>query len=371
MFNRLSCGIFVIENPHSNKMSINGSIFRRPTIYYHALYWILNVLLFTMIFLNGKGNMSFLISLHENIAFLPFGMIFTYFSTNYLIPQFFFKNRIPLYITLQIIVLLLYPAFSNFVKTFYILPVIWDKTIPYDIYTNYHSAILILVFDIVPLAGVKILQHLRNDALLRQKTENDKANAELKLREAELKFLKSQIHPHFLFNTLNNLYSLALEKSDKTPDLIIKLADMLSYIIYDCSSEKVPLAKEIDFIKSFLELQRVRYSTCNISFKTEGNLNGKQIAPMILHTFIDNCFKHGADKDSGHPWISIAVKLNDSNLLFEAVNSTKAEDEHDAKLSGIGISNAQKRLDLLYPERHELIITNSENKYSVYLKLEL
>lgn len=298
-------------------------------------------------------------------------MIFTYFSVNYLIPKFFFNNKITTYVILQIVVLMIYPVCSNIVAKYYVSPVIHNIKATYGLYNSFLSIILILVFDIVPLAGVKILNRLREDALIRQKTEIEKTQAELKLKEAELKLLKGQIHPHFLFNTLNNLYSLSLEKSDKTPDLIIRLADLLNYTIYDCNSEKVPLAKEIDFIKSFLELQKVRYETCNISFKLDGDLINQQIAPMILHTFIDNSFKHGADKDSGSPWIKISMVSKNGILFFTVINSIKKNYVKNDKAQGIGISNAIKRLDLIYPNRYDLVINNSGDRYSVILKLEL
>lgn len=352
-------------------MKRNKTIFLKPWFYYHTLYWIFNVLFFTLIFWSRNGYKDFLITLHENIAFLPGGMIFTYFSVNYLIPRYFFNNKIATYIFFQIVVFLVYPVLSNTIATFYISPVIHNIQSPYKLYNGFLSIILILIFDIVPLAGVKILNQFKKDALLRQKTENDKMQAELKLKEAELKLLKGQIHPHFLFNTLNNLYSLSLEKSDKAPDLLIRLADMLSYIIYDCRSEKVPLKKEIDFIRSFLELQRVRYDTCNISFKLNGELNNEEIAPMILHTFIDNSFKHGADKDSENPWIKITITCKKGILFFTVINSIKNGSLDDDKAHGIGISNVDKRLDLIYPERHDLIINKSDNRYSVFLKLDL
>jgi two-component system LytT family sensor kinase len=352
-------------------MSQNKSIFLKPEIFYHAIYWILNVLFFTLIFWSRNGYIDFFGILHENAAYLPMGMVFTYFSVIYLIPNFFLNNRITTYIILQILVLMIYPICSNIVSTYYVSPVIYNTKATYGPYNGFLSIILILVFDIVPLAGVKILSQFRKDALLRQKTELEKTEAELKLKEAELKLLKGQIHPHFLFNTLNNIYSLSLEKSDKTPDLLIRLADMLSYIIYDCNSEKVPLAKEIDFINSFLELQRVRYDACKISFKLDGDLNNQQIAPMILHTFIDNSFKHGAEKDSGNPWIKISIVSKKRMLFFTVINSTKQNDVNDNKASGIGISNAIKRLELIYPDRHDLVINKSCDRYAVVLKLEL
>jgi LytS/YehU family sensor histidine kinase len=249
-------------------------------------------------------------------------------------------------------------------------PYLYHHPEGYSFY-NYFAAMMIFVFGLAPLAWFKIGNHLRQKAEAHQKIENDRLEAQLKLKEAELKLLKGQIHPHFLFNTLNNLYSLSLEKSDRAPDLIIKLADMLSYIIYDCNSEKVPLSKEIDFINCFIELQKVRYEDCDISLKLKGELNNKQIPPMILHTFVDNSFKHGTDKDSGKPWIKISIASKDGFLFFTIINSIRVKDESTEKAAGIGIDNVKKRLNLLYPERHDLIINNSGDRYSVFLKLEL
>jgi sensor histidine kinase YesM len=267
--------------------------------------------------------------------------------------------------------MLLYPVFSNFVRAFYVEPVIHGVDAPYSVYKGFLSIILILVFDIVPLAGVIVLNKFKEDSMARQRAEHEKTATELKLKEAELKLLKAQIHPHFLFNTLNNIYSLSLEKSDKTSDLLIRLADMLSYIIYDCNTERVSLAKEIGFIKSFIELQKIRYYNCDISLKIKVETNTLQIAPMILHTFVDNAFKHGADKDAKSPWIKISITSKDSLLFFSVLNSTRDDDLVLDKITGIGISNALKRLELIYPERHDLVINNSGNKYSVFLKLDL
>jgi LytS/YehU family sensor histidine kinase len=146
---------------------------------------------------------------------------------------------------------------------------------------------------------------------------------------------------------------------------------MLSYIIYDCNSDRVQLTKEIDFLNSFIELQKVRYDSCDIQFNVSGEMNNMQIAPMILHTFIDNSFKHGPDKDSGSPWIRISLVMNGSLLFFTVINSTVNDENYSNKTSGIGISNAKKRLELIYPENHDLVINHSGNTHSVFLKLQL
>lgn len=352
-------------------MSRWGKIFKTPSIYYHALYWLFNVLFFTVIWWSRNDFKHFFLFFQENAAYLPAGMIFTYFSVYYLIPRFFFRNKIIVYIILQLLVLLFYPVVSNLVSAYFISPVLLGMEAKFLFYYGYLSIILILVFDIFPLAGVIVLNRFKNDSVARQRAELEKTATELKLKEAELKLLKAQIHPHFLFNTLNNIYSLSLEKSDKTSDLLIRLADLLSYIIYDCNTEKVSLSKEIEFIKSFIELQKIRYYNCDITMKIDIEANTLQIAPMILHTFVDNAFKHGADKDAKDPWIKISITSKTGFLFFSILNSTRNDDPESDKIAGIGISNAVKRLELIYPERHDLVINNTGNKYSVFLKLEL
>jgi two-component system, LytTR family, sensor kinase len=356
-------------------------VFFNKNLNFYILYWIFYLLFFSFqrsaaqhyFFLVGGVNINYLdalkISFFTNLAFLPGVIVITHLAVNVVLPRFYFKNRFLLFSIVLILIVVLYPVVPYLIRTYIVEPYIYNDPDDYILY-NYFAAMLIFVFGMVPLAGFKISGYLRERALLQQKNERDKLESELKLKEAELKLLKSQIHPHFLFNTINNLYSLSLEKSDKVPDLIIRLADMLSYIIYDCNSDRVPLSKEIDFLNSYIELQKVRYDSCDIQFNISGELNNMQIAPMILHTFIDNSFKHGPDKDSGSPWIRVTITLNDGILFFTVINSTIEEERYN-KVSGIGISNAKKRLDLIYSEKHDLVINHSGNKYSVFLKLQL
>jgi sensor histidine kinase YesM len=357
-------------------------VFSNKNLNFYVLYWIFYLLFFSFqrstaqhyFFLVGGVNINYLeslkISFLTNLAFLPGVIITTHFSIDYILPKYYFNNKFLLFSLNIVLIVIFYPLIPYLIRTYITEPYIFNDPNDYVLY-NYFAAMLILVFGMAPLAGFKISGHLRERSLLQQKIERDRLESELKLKEAELKLLKSQIHPHFLFNTLNNLYSLSLEKSDKTPDLIIRLADMLSYIIYDCNSDRVPLAKEIDFLNSFIELQKVRYDSCDIQLNISGELNNKQIAPMILHTFIDNSFKHGPDKDSGSPWIRISIAMNDGQLFFTVINSTMQDEMHQNKASGIGISNAVKRLELIYPDKHDLVINHSSNTHSVFLKLEL
>lgn len=349
------------------------------TILFYVLFWFIYLLFFSFqrfivvstmnpdVEFWGPGG--YVESLVTNILYLPEVIIASHFVVNYLLPQFYFRNQFRAFTLLMALSIILYPLLPMLVR-FTVVEKLYPSPLRYS-FENYLAAMLIYVFGMAPLAWFKIARHLRNENELRRKIENERLETQLKLREAELKLLKSQIHPHFLFNTLNNLYSLSLEKSDKTPELIIRLSDMLSYIIYDCKSEKVSLSKEVDFIRNYIELQRVRYDSCDISFNVKGEIINQQIAPMILHTFIDNGFKHGAEVDPDNPWIKISIVSNNGTLFMSVLNSMRNNSLPEKQNTGIGIVNVRKRLDLLYKEKYELVLQNSGNKYAVLLKLQL
>ena len=304
-----------------------------------------------------------------NLVYLPGGMLFAYFSIYYLLPKFFFEKRIGLYIGLQAVLLLLYPVWSGLLTYFVADPYIWHSATHLKL-SNHLLTMMILVIGMVPIASVKIVQRLIRDNKIKEALEKARIEAELKFKEAELKLLKAQIQPHFLFNTLNNLYSLALAKSEKTPGVIITISDLLSYIIYDCTAEKVSLEKEINFIRNYIELERLRYDeNLRLSLDISNNFSGKFIAPMILHAFIENSFKHGAGNDPGNPWITMDLSLTDGMLKLKLSNS-KVFASGPAQ-GGIGISNAKKRLELIYPGRHDLHIVNEEKVYTLTLDIIL
>ena len=283
----------------------------RGRLYVYIAYWALYLMFFSVqrfyarsFLLTATGlsdagtQYSFLNSFLTNLAYLPGVILVTHFVTEFLLPRYYFSNRFFRFSIYLALTILAYPLVSYLIRVGIVDVYINHQRESYSFY-NYFAAILIFVFGLAPMAWFKIASHLKEDVLFHQKLDNDRLNALLKLKETELKLLRSQLHPHFLFNTLNNLYSLALEKSDKTPDLIIRLGDMLSYIIYDCNSDKVLLSKEIDFLNSFIELQKVRFISCDIKLEITGDIDDQKIAPMLLHTFIDNSFKHGAARISG------------------------------------------------------------------------
>jgi LytS/YehU family sensor histidine kinase len=193
---------------------------------------------------------------------------------------------------------------------------------------------------------------------------------------AELQLLKSQVHPHFLFNTLNNLYSLTLTKSDQAPEIVVKLSGLLRYMLYECNTPKVPLMKEISMLNSYIELEKLRYGAhLDISVSIRGDLEHKQIAPLLLLPFIENSFKHGASELLDQAWISLDIFVKEDTLRFKLINSKPEntlplnnEINHSA---GIGLTNVKKRLALIYPGLHELKVTTEEDTFIVNLSLTL
>ncbi len=189
---------------------------------------------------------------------------------------------------------------------------------------------------------------------------------------SELKFLRSQINPHFLFNALNNIYSLSIMKSDKTPDNILKLSDMLRYIIYDCNADRVPLEKELNYINNYIDLQKLKDDKItNIDVDFEGGDPKSMIAPMIFIPFIENSFKHSKIEDLDQGWIKMKIQNTNGDLLFVISNSITTKEYTKDKIGGVGLENVRRRLELLYPDKHDLKIESSDDIFLVELKISL
>tara|TARA_B110000908_G_scaffold163533_1_gene210222 strand:+ start:509 stop:1306 length:798 start_codon:yes stop_codon:yes gene_type:complete len=194
--------------------------------------------------------------------------------------------------------------------------------------------------------------------------------------ETELLFLRSQISPHFFFNTLNNIYSLAIEKSDKTPKLILRLSELMRYLLYETKSKRQSLEKEIICIENYLDLEQIRYGEL---LKTETTISGdimdKKIAPILLLSFIENAFKHGANMTNGDVKIDIDFKIVENFLYFTISNplpETPIKSESIKNSSGIGLENVKKRLELGYkPEEYSLDIQSTNKLFVVKLKIKV
>jgi hypothetical protein len=250
---------------------------------------------------------------------------------------------------------------ANQVATF------WFIISPKDILT-----FLIPVFySISPYFFLKIVVSIIRFYSITFKSERKAIKLEVEKLDLERDFLKAQLNPHFLFNTLNNLYGLSLRKDEHTPEVITQLSEMMRYTLYESNSKLVPLQKELDYLENYVKLEKMRYKqdaniVCEIH---KDNLAGQMIAPLLTFTFVENAFKYGLRKrDDG--FIKMMISVNDNNFYFSVVND-KRRMEKITRLGGIGIENARKRLQLLYPYRHTLSISDMDQAFSVELTINL
>jgi len=204
--------------------------------------------------------------------------------------------------------------------------------------------------------------------------QRDTKELETQTMQSELRFLKSQINPHFLFNTLNNLYALTLKKSDKAPEIVIKLSEMMRYMLYECNEKRVDLEKEVHYLKNYLDLEELRKGKMvEINLEVKGSVTSQRIAPLLFIPFVENSFKHGANNHISKGFVNIVLTVDARRLIFNIENS-KAETlptQTHKRSGGIGLVNVRRRLDILYPNKHKLDINDNPNTYAVTLELDL
>ncbi|MGR3810502.1 sensor histidine kinase [Jiulongibacter sp. NS-SX5] len=222
------------------------------------------------------------------------------------------------------------------------------------------------IFIVTFIASLRFLQDYFELEAERKEVENQKL-------QSELRFLKEQINPHFLFNTLNNLYYLAHTNSPNTKDVIAKLSQMMRYMIYEATTDKVPVSREIEYIKNYIALERLRL---NEGFPIEVNISGDYdtltITPLIFITFLENAFKHGVENGDENSWVRVDIDFDSHVCTYEVSNSKPPEDKAvESESSGIGLKNTLRRLNLSYHGRHELIVDETDKKYGVKLIIEL
>ncbi|HLI92599.1 MAG TPA: sensor histidine kinase, partial [Puia sp.] len=235
-----------------------------------------------------------------------------------------------------------------------------SRHLPYDFLFALRITLNIAGFAV----ALKLLKHwyqkeFRNNILQKEKLD------------AELQSLKAQLHPHFLFNTLNNIYSIAEDTSPQASEMLLKLSAILRYILYECNHSRVSLAQELTLIRDYLDLEKIRYSNLDLSVHLPADTGAYTITPLLLLPLVENCFKHGASQLLEQPWIKIEAYIQDGWLLVKLINGRRPVEEKDTFTEGIGLSNLRKRLELLYPGRHELNIITEQELFILNLSVEL
>ncbi|RKD91529.1 sensor histidine kinase [Mangrovibacterium diazotrophicum] len=337
----------------------------------HLLFWIIAYLFFVLFF--GRANRDYPTTITFASMLFPLAIATSYFLNYFLIPKFlftrsYFRFALFLFYTL-IITLWLETLISMFVFMF-----ITDLKL-YKLDPSAFDVVFLLVgLYFVILAFIAIEQIKRAFEMKKENTElaNRQYETELKLRESELKLLRAQIHPHFLFNTLNNLYGLTLEKSDLAPELVLKLSDLMDYMLYKCNKPKVKLGDELDHLKNYIEIERIRYGEkLKLDFRIDGQTEELEIAPMLLLAFFENAFKHGVSKSLEKPFVDIRLNIAGAKLELNIKNSCETTSPKEEDYThGIGLKNVRKRLELIYPG-HNLQIVNKANTFEIDLILNL
>jgi len=331
----------------------------------HVLFWFLVWFFFNFFFSSGTKNEDFIFWFSLFLTIIT--VTGTYVVVNSLIPNYLLNKKYQLFalygvyliiFTTCAVLLTVFVGFAFFYRLEY-------KGMPE--LTKSISVILVCVFFIITLVSLLKLLRYNYKTLEKNKSlENKFLQTELELKENELKHLKMQIHPHFLFNTLNTMYGFALKKADETPEMILKLSNLLDYILYQVDKPLVFLKDEINHINDYLELEKLRFhDSLEVSLNIENIPDDFQVAPMLLIPFVENSFKHG-EIINGKLVISISIYMKDNVLFFEIKNSAKTKNEI---AKGIGLVNIKKRLEMLYKDDFSLAIKYMNEQFVVNLTL--
>ncbi len=334
--------------------------FHIPRWTIHIIYWFLWIMFWGVMW--GTYDNYYTKTFHIQIVELPFKLLLVYPVIYFLMPKLLFSKKYIIFLISYLVWLLLIGIALKFVWYYHLDTIYFPDRIIFAPLKSTELLNVIITLNttmIVPfsakLIAFWIYHQQKNTTLQRDKLQ------------AELKFLKSQVNPHFLFNALNSVYALSLKKSDLTSQTISRLADIMRYIIYEASEPLISLTKEMKFIKSYIEFEKLRIEeevdiSLTIHIEEE-----KEIAPLLFIPIIENAFKHVRSYQSEKPWIIIQLESNQQGIKLYVENSYNTEPVPQKK--GIGLENLKKRLDILYPDQYNLEFTTQEYSYKSYLMI--
>jgi two-component system sensor histidine kinase AlgZ len=284
----------------------------------------------------------------------------SYLNYFYFLPKFLFRKQITAFIVVLVVALSI-AVYSRVQLERYFI----DEFLHKHEYLYRPRFIVQLIFSYLSIILFVSLLRFAADWLDLQTTRKEIEKEKL---TAELNFLKAQVNPHFLFNTLNNLYYLAYSKSENTTEVIEKLSGMMRYMIYDSNYAQVQLNKEIDYMQNYISLEKLRLNDkVKINFNIEGDSDSIRIVPLVLITFLENAFKHGVSSTTSESWINASLTCSPGKLIFEVANKKAAKTTEEK--SGIGLQNVKRRLELSYPGQYALDMNDTPAEYRVRLAI--
>lgn len=318
-------------------------------------------------FVEGGYNNQFKTAFYVELVYLPFRLAVVYTNFFLLLPTLLHKRNLTLYVGytfLSIIIVTILHRILMFNILNDILYPSWNQGNFWQVFKLLQS-FMIITSPMIFLIGFTIIGRWVTSERKAEMLRNEKT-------KAELNYLRSQINPHFFFNTLNNLYGLALNKSDKTAGVVMKLSELMSYILYEADREKVPLSREIEQIERYIALEHIRYEDrFKVDLRIEGDTDNCLIPPLILLPFVENCFKHGVNKTTKDGWITILISVNELALNVIIRNTTFRGKSNSTTSNGLGISNVKKRLELIFPNAHTLKYVEQDNIFTVELNIKM
>jgi two-component system LytT family sensor kinase len=344
-------------------------LYQKYRVLLHVLFWLSIVIYDVVIW--GLVDAKYVEKLVSTSVELPVKMAAAYFTLYILIDRYFLTRRYGQFVIGLIASMAVVGIVLRLFSYYVLYPVYYPAGTQLPLF--FLPKILIAIFYTYAWVAVLAAVHLVRKFYEHQHEANRLQLATRQLEkeklEAELKLLKSQIHPHFLFNTLNNLYVLALKGSVNTPVMVHKLSELMSYMLYDSAQPLVPLEKELAHLQSYIALERLRYDDrLEVTFANYVERSGINVAPLLFLPFVENCFKHGNKIKGG--WIHLELSLHDEVLTFKVENN-KADVRESGVHSGIGLGNVAKRLEHEYPRRHDLQVFDTADTYLVVLQLSL
>lgn len=336
---------------------------KKNFVFPHLIFWAVSIILFAVLLIYTRGFSLKGIDLMTTVNFfltILFLAVSVYINILFIIPNFLKKRKYLLFILLEIANILL------FVLLNYVTSHAFEDGNP-----NFMSEVVAELFLVTIFLIITTLLTFTRDSMALQDTRIRMKEIERQKIEAELRALKSQVNPHFFFNTLNSLYSLSLDKSEKTPEMILKLSDLMRYLIYETRDDLVPISKQLDFLRSYVYLEKLRSpENLDLHFDIRGSHTETPADPLLFIAFVENAFKHGLKGRKEQAFIRIFFDLTEEGKISFAIeNNFEPKDQEIKDKEGIGLANVKKRLDLMYPGRYKLDIREDENIFRVNLQI--
>lgn len=343
------------------------------SIFKHVAFW--TILLFFYTIAMQSNYDSIYSSFVRNVILLIPQLLATYYIVGFLNPKFLYKKRYVVFGILFLLGTYVFSVLARFLIVYVVeelyrqSPFIQESILEIAtdfkrLYADFFYKVYLPVFLFISLKLVfeRLDEKNKNESLAKEKAK------------AELNFLKAQIHPHFLFNTLNNLYTLTLQKSDRASDVVLKLSDMLDYMLYKCNDSRVSIVQEVELLQNYIDLEKLRYGDrIKLTFNKNIDDTKTRIAPLILVSLLENAFKHGASGDIIIPEIKINLKVEKHVLWFSIYNTKPKNIQKDFTnyKDGIGLKNIKRQLKLIYPNDYSIGINEEDESYKVILKINL